>query len=106
MSKASRQLDEDRALRDRARSRFEARLGKARDDMTPAAIGDRVTGQVKRQARDTLDEAIEVADGNRAVVAGTIGALAIWFLRRPILAWLGRKLASVIDKKDSTDDGN
>jgi len=104
VSKASRQLDADRAARDQARQRLDSRLDKARQDMTPNAIAGRLAGEFKRKARDAAREAVEIADGNRAVVAGTIGALALWFLRRPILSWLGEKLAGHGQTEDDADD--
>lgn len=106
MSKASSELDADRAARNNARRRFDSRFGQAKQDMTPTAIGTRVTGNLKRQARDTFDDAVEIADENRTVVAGTLAALAIWFLRKPITSWLGGKLGNDGQEADIVDDGN
>jgi hypothetical protein len=105
MSKASRQLDTDRAARNRARRIFDSRLAMTRQDMTPSAIANRVAGQLERQAVDTFDEMVEIADENRAVVAGTLAALAIWFLRKPIISLLSGKLRDDGQAEDIADDG-
>jgi len=106
MSKASRQLDADRAERNRARERFDSRLSQVKDDMTPASISSRIAGQIRRRSRKTLDEAVQIASGNRTVLAGTAAALAVWYLRKPILSWLGARLLTDSDAEDGNDDGN
>ena len=73
--------------------------------MTPGTVAARTAGQLKRQARDTFDEAVEIADENRTVVAGTIAALAIWFLRKPIISLLGNRLEVDGQTEDIADDG-
>lgn len=103
MGKASRKLDADRGARNRARRMFDSRLVKAKQAMSPGALATRVTGQIKRQARDTFDEAVEIADENRTVVAGTIAALAVWFLRKPIMSWLESRLATEGQSEEDAD---
>ena len=105
MSKASRQLETDRAARNRARRKFESRLVRTRQDMTPGAIANRVTVQLERQAAETFDEIVEITAENRAVVAGTIAALAIWFLRKPISSLLSGKLRDDGQAEDIANDG-
>jgi hypothetical protein len=104
MGEKARQLDTDRAARNRARRRFESRLVRAREDLAPGAIAARLAGGFKRRARDTLDEAVEIADENRTVVAGTIAALAAWFLRKPVISWLDRKPETDRQAEEITDD--
>jgi len=106
MGKASRQLDADRAARNKARKRFESHLVSTRQDLTGGAIAARLFGRLRRKSRGTLDEAVEIADENRMVVAGTIAALAAWFLRKPILSWLAGRLAGSERTEDIADGGN
>lgn len=100
MGKASRQLDSDRAARRSARRRFDSRLEQVKQDLTVGAM----TSRFKRRARNTVDEAIEITVGNRAVVAGTVAALGLWFLRKPILAWIAARLNDRVQAKDIVDD--
>lgn len=104
MSKASKALDATRAARNRARRRFDSRMVRARQDITPETIVARATGDLKAKARDTFDEAVEIASENRVIVAGTLAALALWFLRKPILSWLEGRLVSRTQQKDIDDE--
>jgi hypothetical protein len=83
---ASQDLDAARAARNQAKRRLDSRVALAREDLAPGAIAGRAADDLKRMAQDTLDEAVEIADGNRTVVAGTIAALLLWLLRKPILS--------------------
>lgn len=81
------------ADRNAARAVFRSQLAQVRADLAARSIGGRVADRVGRTAADIADEAITVADENRAVIAGTIAALAAWFLRKPII----RGISAVIE---------
>ena len=104
MGKAGKQLDTARAARNRARRRFDSRLVLARQDLAPGAIAGRAASDLKRKAMDAFDEAVDVADGNRAIVAGTIAALAIWLFRKPIASRIGELLGERRKLEDSEDE--
>jgi hypothetical protein len=88
MGRLAKQLASDRATRRTARGVFDQRLAQVRRDLDARGIGGRIADRIGEDAREIVDEAVEVADQNRGVVAGTIAALAIWLLRYPIIAWI------------------
>jgi len=104
VGKASQDLDAARADRNQAKRRLDSRVALAREDLAPGAIAGRAAGDLKRKARDTLDEAVEIADGNRAVVAGTIAALLLWLLRKPLLSLIDDKLHRMRETKETEDE--
>jgi hypothetical protein len=76
-----------RDARNAAREAFDARLRQVRRDLQARGVGGRIADKIGEEARDALDEAIDVASESKGVIAGTIAALALWFLRHPIIAW-------------------
>jgi hypothetical protein len=46
-----------------------------------------------------FDEALDVADQNRGIVAGTIAALAVWFFRSPIISAIERLVGAYSNKE-------
>lgn len=91
MSVGERQLGELRAARDAARQAFDERLGRAKVDLQPTALKQRVVADAKVKAMALATEAIEIANDSRGVVIGTGAALALWLARRP----LGRAAAEL-----------
>ena len=79
------QLLEARAARDAIRADFDARLATVQGDVAARGVGGRIADTAADTAHDIIDEAIAVADANRGIVAGTIAALTVWFLRNPLL---------------------
>lgn len=77
-----------RAVRDAAKAEWEARLALVKADVDARGVGGRIADRVGEQAVETLEQAIDIAEQNRGVIAGTIVALAVWFLRHPIIAWI------------------
>lgn len=88
MGKLEKQLASHRAMRNAARGVFDLRLAQIRQDLDARGIGGRIADRIGQDAREAFDEAVEVANHNRGVVAGTIAVLAIWLLRNPIIAWI------------------
>lgn len=95
MSSAATEVLAARAVRDAARTAFDSRVAALKDDLAERSIGTRIADDLLDKANQGLAEAIEIADSNRGVIAGTIAALALWLLRRPltglVLDWLGRE---------------
>lgn len=88
MSALARQLEADRATRDAARAAFDARYGAIKADMDERGLAGRIVDETMEQAQGMLDEVVDMAESHRGVIGGTIAALALWFLRHPIMAWV------------------
>lgn len=84
MNAAERRLAEIREARDAARDTFERRLGRAKVDLKPAAIKQRVVDDARHKAMELATEAIEIANDSRGVVIATGAALALWLARKPL----------------------
>lgn len=104
MGKLADQVFEQRAQRNAARGEFDGRLALVKQDLEARGIAGRIADKVSEDAREAFETALEVADDNRGVVAGTIAALAIWFLRNPIIAWIDGMLGSQDTERDSSSD--
>ena len=89
---SARELAEARAARDAAREAFDAQLFKLRGDPEARSIGGRVADRLGSDAQAALDQALDVAAESKGIIAGTIAALALWFLRHPIIAWTRHQL--------------
>ncbi len=79
-------LQQAKATRDAAQSAFQAKLADVREDFTVRSLGGRVADRVTEAAAQTA----EVISEHKIVAAGTIAALAAWFLRRPIVRLIRR----------------
>lgn len=92
MADPARQLLEDRALRDAARGLVHSDVAFIRESMAARSIPARLADRVTDGARDIADEAVVVAEENRAVLTAglALGALglAAWVFRAPLKAGL------------------
>lgn len=78
-------LREDRVLRNAARALFEADVAHLRASLAGRSISTRIVDRIGEGASDVLDEAMEVADNNRGVIATLVAAIVLWFARHPIM---------------------
>lgn len=92
MTQAGDQLARDRAARSSARARFDARLAQVQADLAARPIGGRIADKAGEEALSAANEALAVARESKGIIAAMIAALALWFLRNPLLAFLGRHL--------------
>ena len=99
MNEAERKLLADRETRRAARSAFDARLAQVRADLAERSIGGRIADKAKGDATAIAQEALAVVKDSKGIVAATAGALALWFLRAPIIAGL----SSLFDKGGEQD---
>ncbi len=94
MSKPDPALAEQRAARNRARAEFSRRLAVAKADLAPAALKRRVIAEAQQTTLSVAQQAIEIANDSRGVVAATVAALLLWLARKPVMAsashWLHR----------------
>ncbi len=105
MGKLSDKVYENRAARDAVRTLFDERLARVKGDLETRSVGGRVADKISEQARGAYEEARAVAGENKGVVAGTFAALALWFLRNPIIAALDHVLSDAnIDDEESEHD--
>ena len=105
MSTKAREVEEAREIRDIARATFEARLGLMRGEFEDEGVGNKIAGSFGSGAKAAFDEALEIADQNRGIVAGTIAALGLWIFRNPIIAWLEELLGPPLrDQREEYED--
>jgi DNA-binding ferritin-like protein (Dps family) len=103
MADLEAQVLTNRASRDAARATFDKHYGAIKADIEERGIAGRVLDETVEQAKDMFDEAVAVAETHPGVIGGTIAALALWFLRNPIIAWIEKALEPVMDKMKETD---
>jgi hypothetical protein len=86
-------LEEAKIARNTARKVFRAQLAQVQEDLSARSVG----GRIVDRAAEAAGEAAEVANEHKAVVAGTIAAIAVWFLWEPIVdrvrRWAGEEAA-------------
>jgi len=88
-SEIERRVRADKALRDAAKTTFDARLAQVKLDLEARGIAGRVADEVAEHAKLVLDEAADVAQEHPGVIGGTIAVIMLWFLRQPLFGWLG-----------------
>ena len=92
-----------RATRDTARAAFDARLAGVKQDLAARSVGGRIADKAADEALQAIELARDVAEQNKGVIAGTLAALVLWFLRRPLLEGADKALAALlqwIEEKD------
>lgn len=103
MSELEQRLREDRATRNAARAVHDANLLQVKQDLAARGIGGRIAAKAKNDALDLADEALAVAKESKGIIAGALGALALWFLRGHVAALAARlfKPAKVQESPDN-----
>lgn len=89
MSKALKQLREDRAIRDAARAVLMADVVHARASFSAKGVATRVGGRIGDGAKDIAEVAKSQASDNVGIFAAIIGAVLLWLGRDTILELLG-----------------
>lgn len=102
MSVATRQLELARIERAAAWENFEVKLAQVQDDLAERGVGGRIADRVGESARETFDHALEVADENPGIIAGTMAALLLWILRNPLIDLAKSRFAN--DEEIADDD--
>ncbi|MCJ2181830.1 hypothetical protein MTR62_03785 [Novosphingobium sp. 1949] len=105
MSASGRKVEELRAARDAARAAFDTHYNAIKADMEERGLAGRIVDESLEKVRAPFDEAVAVIESNPAVVAGTLGALVLWFLKTPIVAWFETLLSPDSDQEEETDNG-
>lgn len=73
-----------RAERDAALTSVTDSYDRLRGGLADKGIGKRVAEEAANKAKSSAKEVIDIAVENKGVVAVTVGALAIWFARKPL----------------------
>lgn len=80
------ELREDRLLRNAALALLNADVAHVRSELTNRGVGARIVDRIGEGAVDVFEEAVEVADNHRGVLATLIAAIVLWFARHPIMS--------------------
>ena len=100
MTEAQRRFLEDRETRNAARGVFDANLAQVRADLEARSVGGRLTDHATGEAKAALSEGLAVARESKGIIAGTIGALLLWFFREPLIT----SVQGLLRRDDDTDD--
>ena len=85
MSKIEDRLHADRATRNAARGVVDAGLSQVKTDLAARGVGGRIVDKASGEVRGVADQALAVARESKGIIAGTVAALGLWLLRKPIL---------------------
>ena len=85
MSAAEERLAADRANRNAARKLVDGHIAQVKADLVARSVGGRVAAKVKDDALDLADQALAVAKDSQGIIAGAIGALALWTFRDQVV---------------------
>ncbi len=86
MSEAEDRLAEDRSNRTTARGLFDTRLAQVKADLAARPVPARIRAKAEDEAAKAIDKGIDIARESKTVVAATLGTLAIWAFRKPLMA--------------------
>ncbi|MEJ5975796.1 hypothetical protein WG901_04070 [Novosphingobium sp. PS1R-30] len=93
-------LEQAKAERNAAYSAFQNQLAQVQEDLAMRSIG----GRIADRASEAMADAAEVANENKGVIAGTIGAIILWFLRGPIINLVAGLWADDDETERKADD--
>ena len=81
-------LAEDKALRDAARGLVTSDIARLKSALSDRSIPARAMDRATEGAVDVLEQVSEAASRHKGLIAGMVGALALWLARHPLLALL------------------
>ena len=90
-------LERARSARNDAKAALDTHIALLRADIDQRGLGGRVKEEATEKAADAIEQAVEIAEANKAIVAGTVAALALWFLRTPLM----RLASGLIDRLEA-----
>lgn len=86
MKDISIRMREDRALRDASLALVKADIAHLRSNLSGKSLGERFVDRVSEGAVDVFEEAVDVAENHRGVLATLVAAIFVWFARNPIMS--------------------
>ncbi len=106
MSKAERQMLEDRAVRDAARALVDADVAQLKSTFSGKSIAKRVSDRVSDGAKDIFDEAVDAADDHKGALATLIAAVVLWFAHFPLKSLFSDDQDENAEENTTTHDEN
>lgn len=97
------QLREDRAVRNAAKALLSADVAHLRASLTSRSISTRIFDRIGEGAADVFDEAVEVAEDHKGVLATLLAAVVLWFARHPIMALFSDEDDDGAERDDGDD---
>lgn len=73
-----------RQARDQALAQLTGRYDRLRGGLAEKGVAARMSDAAKSKAKAAAQEAVEIADSNKGVIAATGAALALWLFRKPL----------------------
>lgn len=101
MSRRKQLMQEDKELRNTARSLMQADVAHVKNIFSGPSLGKRVAGRIGDGASDVLETAGQKANSHRGILAALVSAVVLWFAREPLLALFD----DAADTEDATEDG-
>ena len=92
-------LERAKTARNSAHQALRGQIAQIQTDLAVRGIG----GRIVDRAGESLAEAKEVSKAHKGVVAGTLGLVALWFLRKPIIETGARLWAEYKERKGRDD---
>ncbi len=106
MNEAEQRLAADRGNRQTARGLFDRRLAQVKSDLSASSVPARIKAKARDEVFAATDTAIDVARESKGVIAATLGAMALWLFRKPLLkavgGWFGQ--GAVQDDPDNAPE--
>lgn len=101
-------LEQARARRNASKAAFDTRLATFRAELAERSIKEQITSKASADAHRVLDHSLAIANDSKGIIAATVGALAVWFLRHPIIALIERHLdgSGMAEQDEETPDSN
>lgn len=100
MTRPEAAVREARERRDAARAALDARLAMLR----PENLRSRAIDTARGQAVDALETGLDVARESKGVIAGVVGLLGLWFMRKPLAGWLETMIGAYAEQGENPDD--
>jgi len=100
MTQPEATVREARERRDAARAALDTRLAL----LKPENLRSRAIDTARSQAVDALETGLDVARESKGVIAGVVGLLGLWFMRKPLTGWLETMTGAHADQGEDCDD--
>jgi hypothetical protein len=104
MTKGEARLRQDRAARARAKSALDNQLEQVKADLAAKGVAARAGQAAIDQTSEAVEIGLDVARERKGVIAGTIGALLLWLLRKPIIHGVSGAAARMRGDEAAEDD--
>lgn len=107
MTEAEARLAEDRQNRTSARGLFDRRLAQVKQDLSARSVPARVKAKARDEAFKAIDLGVDVAKESKGIIVATLGAVALWAFRKPLIAaargWFGQGAVQDDPASDAAD---